>query len=450
MQFDSASINADAAIPTGEFSLATQNGALLTWRNLVRDETMSIGMALDLLLVRAGYVFMPNVRVSSLPSEWVAQRVNTYSSNNYMRHLVAGGTGNFNIQTPAASEQAFLREWGGAEWNLNQMSSQAELHFPARSKECATYYNNVDETFCPTRGLNAYRQQTFSLTAVINSPKSLGSGSYPARIMSDGAVAPSAADPHIEANFAQLLLKANVIEDGLERKLRVPFGRRIYGGIHMVTTGMDRATQWTQVCRKYAGSWCWLTITNADWNDWLLGPLDNSSTDPKDMVLASGLVQAYRNEAGMLRIDAAPPVTRVFPARITGASRINATSGNAYWQWTYDFVEVEPKKLALLPLTVDQDDYGRHSATRGVPAKNLCENGNVYLGAGAAGNVIAPGVLQSDYPNATVEPAPICNDTVVMMCEQATNSALQDIPSVYGLEYWFAMPNAVITTCIGE
>ena len=84
------------------------------------------------------------------------------------------------------------------------------------------------------------------------------------------------------------------------------------------------------------------------------------------------------------------------------------------------------------------------------PAVNFAEAGNVYLGLHNSGNKIAPGVLQSEYSSAWIEPAPISVGTIVMMCEHfptgnITGKAEGDSPNP--TNYWFSMPNAVKVTC---
>jgi hypothetical protein len=77
----------------------------------------------------------------------------------------------------------------------------------------------------------------------------------------------------------------------------------------------------------------------------------------------------------------------------------------------------------------------------------MAENGNVYVSAGNVANVIAPGVTQASYANATISALPISSDTVVMMCEQFPTSNTAGSPP-FGPQYWFSMPNAVLVECI--
>jgi hypothetical protein len=72
----------------------------------------------------------------------------------------------------------------------------------------------------------------------------------------------------------------------------------------------------------------------------------------------------------------------------------------------------------------------------------MAENGNT------SPTRVAPGVLQSDYNNATIQALPICNDTIVHMVEQFPTHTDQGMPTPpYEPQYWFSMPNAVKVTC---
>ena len=82
-------------------------------------------------------------------------------------------------------------------------------------------------------------------------------------------------------------------------------------------------------------------------------------------------------------------------------------------------------------------------------ARNLCENGNKYVGSQNPANVIATGAVQADYlPVAEIEPYPICNDTIVMMCEQVSSVNIEE--GNYPTRFWFSIPHAIKTTCIEQ
>jgi hypothetical protein len=75
----------------------------------------------------------------------------------------------------------------------------------------------------------------------------------------------------------------------------------------------------------------------------------------------------------------------------------------------------------------------------------------VYISAGSASNIIAPGVLQLDYTNATIEALPIRNNTVVMMVEQFPSSKENyTLDNNMPPRFWFVMPNAVKVTCVQQ
>lgn len=210
-----------------------------------------------------------------------------------------------------------------------------------------------------------------------------------------------------------------------------------------------------------------LTRTVCEWDDWILGPTGDLTNDPKEVLMSRGMVHARRVGVGMMSIEVPPPMTRVFPARIVSAVRVSDT-GNDYWKWKYQWIEVEPEpiKTAATPYDNGLDGYERRSDTTVVRkngttttydnyARNLSENGNVYLGAGNAGNVIQPGVLQSDYPDSTIECDPVREGTIVTMVEQSLQKGEEKLSPSQGYVYfesapqfWFTVPNPFRVVCL--
>jgi hypothetical protein len=204
------------------------------------------------------------------------------------------------------------------------------------------------------------------------------------------------------------------------------------------------------LCRR-EGNLMPLTMTEAAEDEWLLGPDGLRPNHPSRVFVGQGMAQVRYHTSGVHTIGVAPPNCRVFPARITAATRIGV-AGNDYWQWEYEFEEVEPNPIDPSPLTQDITEYARSStltASVTVPARNLAETGNVYVSAGNSGNQIAPGVLQSAFTSATIEPLPISVGTTVMMCEHFVTVYFESVApfAPYQRQYWFVMPNAVNVVC---
>jgi hypothetical protein len=191
-----------------------------------------------------------------------------------------------------------------------------------------------------------------------------------------------------------------------------------------------------------------LTVTVCDDQDWVFGPSGLDDPDPRQMIFSKGIAHARRLSSGALIVDVAAPNTRVFAAEIL-ASEAHPTKA---WNWRYKFRELEP--VATGGVWTQIGDFAREADA--FIALNTVESGNVYIAAGAAGNLIAPGVSQADYAAATVEPVPVSNGTIVMMVEQFPANMAYDgaaylstpqNASARSKMYWFSVPNAVKVTC---
>jgi hypothetical protein len=185
------------------------------------------------------------------------------------------------------------------------------------------------------------------------------------------------------------------------------------------------------------------TITECDQSDWRFGLSGEAWSDPSQIVTAKGKAQAYRNCIGATIIDVPPPNTRVFPARITGFTEFQTP-----WTWQYSFTEVEPQ---VPPETLPAPSASMGAYARVGLARNMAEAGNVFTTFGASTNVVAPGVKQSDYANATIAALPISVGTIVEMVEQFRTARVD--PPMTAAEppaFWFSMPNAVRVTCVTQ
>ena len=242
----------------------------------------------------------------------------------------------------------------------------------------------------------------------------------------------------------------------LARRAEVCWGRVAWAGWPTnMPTGVYRGTMWRFSLASRNGQVVPICTTEASEQDWLFGASINPVGDIRDIVFPRGNVRANRLFNGALMISSAPPNCRIFPAKITASTRIGV-SGDSYWQWEYEWVEVEPNPLAASPVIKDINSATMQAAPRkwnqldSYYARNLAEHGNNYVSAADSANAIAPGVLQSSNPNATIEPLPISNGTVVMMCEHFLTLFINPdagLSPPYKREYWFSMPNAINVSC---
>ena len=259
----------------------------------------------------------------------------------------------------------------------------------------------------------------------------------------------------------------------VETRNSLPFNKTVWAGWNRLEMGAAGYTYIRFQLTSVKGQIVPVTTTECDYDDWILGPNGNlpAASDPKDMVFSSGNVHARRVLNGALVIDVPPPTTRTFAAVIISATRI-APSGDFYWRWRYEWEEKHPPTPADTIAnqfhnwvkggsTLTQRSSERHWTLDPSPIKNyafnLAEHGNNYIGAGNAANVVAPGVLQSDYTASTIDALPISVGTIVSMHQNLmtmhsktdvlpTYSTMKDSP--FNSVFWFSMPNAVKVTCI--
>lgn len=259
----------------------------------------------------------------------------------------------------------------------------------------------------------------------------------------------------------------------VENRNSLPFNKTVWAGWNAFHIGDAGYTYTRFQLAIVKGQIVPVTTTECEYDDWILGPNGNhpAASDPKDMVFSSGNVHARRILNGALVIDVPPPTTRTFAAVIISATRI-ASSGDFYWRWRYEWEEKHPPTPADTignqinnwvkgGSTLTQRSSERHWTLDPSPIKNyafnLAEHGNNYVGAGNAANVVAPGVLQSDYTASTIDALPISVGTIVSMHQNLmtmhsktdvipTYSTMKDSP--LNSVFWFSMPNAVKVTCI--
>ena len=312
--------------------------------------------------------------------------------------------------------------------------------FPQRMVEGLTYYDNCTLANVPATGQSFTTNQVYaagSAATFVRAPNDIGAAYITdASIVvqdSTGAVLTTA------PGWNPTALSTKMRDDYASRNSNIPFGRTVWAGwIPWYTSSTVTIGQLGNVSYRLAvidGEWSPYTISSADETDWRFGLQGTSWSEPRDIVTAKGNAQAYRNCVGATIIDVPPPMCRSFPAKITG----NESFGN--WRWAYSFVEVEPNPTVGATPSVSIGAYAR-TAAGAVVARNMAENGNT------SPTRVAPGVLQSDYNNATIQALPICTDTIVHMVEQFPTHTDQGMPTPpYEPQYWFSMPNAVKVTC---
>lgn len=360
--------------------------------------------------------------------------------NAYKQAYLGGGQP---VNGTAGGTDALVNLWNQGGFGA-RAPRKARVMYPSRSIEGLTQYNNITSVNVPSYQNEFILRNTHSVEPTmswVRQPQDIGRAILPeaAVITLNNSFSPLNSTPGW--NSATLTNAAR--DDYIRRYSRVPFGRTMWAGwIPWYTSSTVTIGQIGNVSYRLAvidGHASPYTISTCDEDDWRLGPSGKAINDPAEIVTAKGKAQAYRNCIGATIIDAPPPNTRVFPAKITGYDTVST------WRFVYSWEEVEPDPTST-NLSVTITPYARTGTTN---AKNMAENGNVYVGPANPGNAIAPGVLQSDYANAIISALPISNGTIVMMCEQA-NTAYTGGGMPAGPQYWFSMPNAVLVECTEE
>lgn len=219
----------------------------------------------------------------------------------------------------------------------------------------------------------------------------------------------------------------------------VPFGRTVWAGWVPWYASGTTIGQIGNVSYRLAvidGHWSPYTITECSEDDWVFGQSGKAKTDPNEIITAKGKGQVYQTSMGVNIVDVIPPNTRVFAAEILGSTPCETNA----WKWEYTFIETEPNSRGGWGCVSTQEPACNRGP--GLIAMNLCEENNIV------GELINPGVRQSDYLNATISALPIAPGTIVMMVEQfgTREGSTDDLAP----RCWFSMPNAVKVECIPE
>lgn len=318
---------------------------------------------------------------------------------------------------------------------------------PRRTVEGQTVYDNCKNANTPATSMNFVQHSMYvngANATFARAPENIGVAYVPdaSTVCLDGTGEVLNGAPGWNVSTLESYIRL----DYASRYSNIPFGRTVLAGwIPWYSGPTSTFGQIGMVSYRGAivdGEWAPFTVTEAREDDWIFGLDGSSISDPSKLVTGKGLNNAYRNCIGATIIDAAPPNTRVFPAKITGSEQFDN------WRWAYSFEEVEPNPTILTGGNpwVSMGDYARTGIFK---AKNMAEAGNTYLGVGNAGNVVAPGVTQANYANATITALPISTGTVVEMVEQFPTVYVGQgaNPEVTPPRFWFSMPNAVRVEC---
>lgn len=419
------------------------------WNQVFTPE-MSLAMVLDIIMTASGsqHALAYDGYSRTFRAEIVYGVINTQQDMIATKSAVAGG-----FEQPSQIDsgvvEPLLSLWrNDPKKQINRMPDRVSVVFPIRKVEGKTVYDNAgtlgagELPFAYARDYGILKDIPSSVNARpdynqtkaelrVNVPVSVQGNDtpYPFNSISPSSnlLPPSNAR---QIDYEDLSAK---VADHLRYRGRIPFGRVAWAGWDHSLAYTYGATWRRYVIGTRNGEPVPLMITFGDEKDWLYGPDGLAPEEPRDIVIGKGLVHARRLGSGVVHIEAAPPNTRAFAARITTATRIGL-SGNSYWKWTYSFVEMEPSGASGTPA-------GIGTLARTGTARNTVEEGNKFFGAGDNRNVIATGVRQSDYTNAVIDALPIVEDTVVMMVEQFS-TAIDN-----SRQYWFAVPNAIKVVC---
>lgn len=407
------------------------------------------------------------VTVATIPTLAASNLASTYASDN----LIAGGEqANSGAVAGSSSDQLMAFEGGtgttadGQWWQLNRTPDSVLFSPMWRAVEGRTWPTTPNTPTSTGYGVLAASSRDYTVSAsvpttrcrptmpaapVVLTPDGWTVGSNYARDVANYTTSGNFADP------TSVTTRATNVASALSLRCRAIFGRLASPGFvaSLVGGAMGPNTDAVHTIRRYQGEWTPITLRWLDEDDWIVGPTGRLSDDPRDLVFGRGAVLARRLSSGPLLVDVAPPVRRIFAARITGATRLDAT-GNGYWRWKYLWEEVQRRPIdpvsgsaTFADVNTSQDRKDQKAVA--LYAANSMEETNLYFGAGNAGNFIAPGYVQSDYTASTMDCLPIATGTIVTMvedfrdCDAVTPSdGLSSVPY-----YWFSLPNVPKFSC---
>lgn len=416
--------------------------------NQIFTPEMSLAMVLDIILAQSGswYAISYNAYTRKYEFAVLWSPFGVESDENQYPSAVAGGLEPF---TGSSVGNPLLSLWKGQpKYQINRMPDRISVMFPIRKVEGKTVYDNAgtlgagELPFAYARDYGILKQVPLSTgeRPDYNNTKAELRVQMPVAVQGNDTPYPfnsnAPSSNLLPTSNARTVNYEEIADDvalSFRLRARMLFGRVAWAGWDHLSAYYYGATWRRYVIGRRNGEPVPLMITFGDEKDWLYGPDGLAPEEPRDIVIGKGLVHARRLGSGVVHIEAAPPNTRVFAARITAATRLGV-SGNSYWKWTYSFEEMEPSGASGTPAAIG-------TLARTGTARNTVEEGNKFFAAGDPQNVIATGVKQSDYTNAVIDALPIVEDTVVMMVEQFS-TAIDN-----SRQYWFAVPNAIKVVC---
>lgn len=458
------------------FTITADNGtypiALFNrFANMTFPPDASMSMILDMILAGTGNVLVRNGGAGTYQIQDFKTLV-TYTLDTDAQ-TIAGGTESIAETLGSGTLQQMWNNWVGVSATLGnasqymRMPDSVRVSNPLRTCEAQTTYQNFtgsnvaynnklrfsrDNEIATILPMPATKLRVSNAELMLREPRSGSLGE-----LVNGASVNATTNPNTylissgSQAYWDLQTYQQTVRDLLSARMRLPIGKVMVAGWHVINLRFGLTEKkWTLGLRD--DEVIPFTIIETQDDDWILGPDGRMETDPKNIAVCNGMVSLRRLWNGMQQIEVPAPMTRVFAAKITGAEQIGP-SGSSAWRWLYTWEEVEPAPVQapwLATMNFPHNDFQRigtviQSTNR---ARNMAEAGNTFVSAGNPANVIAGGVRQSDYANATVSPLPISNGTIVMMCEQFLTN---DIEAVRGnsdlISYWFSMPNAVLTVC---
>ena len=431
---------ADSPVNLGSLSVPFE----LEYRlNDFNPSNASIAMLIDCQLAAVGYMLVWNAVPFSVSNgaPVVYGVIPIVNSNAQLKafmienkRAVAGGTEAPSKSYTATGEPLSLLWNGTNNWQKNRGDQNASV-FQRAGRPC------TDALYENTR--NGWASSQYVSTSSISTSRPRNNLGTEMRL-SEIKPEPFGSD-YLNAWYSANFIDA--ITSLASTRVQITIGRVAWAGWPIFPAAAFRGTMMKYCLAKRNGELVPISITDADEKDWIFGQDGRFTDDPSKLVMSHGDASARRVLGDILSVGAPPPLTRVFPAVITGNQRMGST-GSAYWKWKYSFVEVEPNAIGFSPMAVGIGNNARQTVGDSPSAMNFCEDGNIYNGAGASTNVIATGVRQSDYTNAIIDALPIVEGTIVMMCQHfpAVHNSGVGRTAAYP-RYWFSIPNAVKVEC---
>jgi len=457
------------------FVITADNGTYPTplfnrFANMTFPPDTSMSMILDMILAGTGNVLIRSGATGTYQISDFKTLV-TYIAPTDLTTL-AGGTQSVAETLGSGTLQQMWNNWVGVSATLGdksqymRMPDTVRVSNPLRTVESQTTYQNYtggnigynnrlrfsrDNEIASTLAMPASKLRVPDAQLMLREPRSGSLGMN----VNGASVTVSTPNSYLIAAsspaYWDLATYQAAVRDLLAARLRLPIGKVMLAGWEFINQrfGLTQKT-WTLGMR--GTEMIPYTIVETHDDDWILGPDGRMQCDPANIAVCNGMVSVRRLWNGMQQVEVPAPMTRTFAAKITGAEQIGPT-GSSAWRWLYTWEEVEPAPVQspwLATMNFPHNDFERvgtviQSTNR---ARNMAEAGNNFVAAGNPANVIAGGVRQSDYANATVSPLPISNGTIVMMCEQfLTHEYEATRGNSDFISYWFSMPNAVLTVC---